>query len=241
VVAALLLVNVPANWRPHDDWGEAYARALLNETPADAIVVAEPDWAVTTLGYVHFIDGACPGCTLLEPRGLLFRSRLFDPLHVPRSEQVRRLADHLAGAGRPVAYTDRAPAGTPRRDRWLVQLVDPAAGGASSIELSAPAHEFFRRYVATDHRYDATIRTVQHELRRRYFEALAAAGRIDPRRIDELCQEFYSCLGLAEGMLRQPARHARADVERALSAAATWMPADVHRLDRERLLELRRR
>lgn len=240
LVAALALVNAPANWRPHDDWGEAYARAILGETPPDAIVVAAPDAAVTTLGYVHFIQGACPRCLLLEPHGLVFRSRLFHPVNTPLPEQERRLAAFLEESGRPVAYTDRAPPGIPRRDRWLVQLVEPRSA-TSSLELSAQAHDFFRRYVAVDHRYDATIRTTQQDLRRRYFEVLAAAGRIDPRELDGLCRDFYACLGLAEGMVRQAARYSRPDVERALATAAALMPRDVHRWDRERLRELRGR
>jgi hypothetical protein len=237
LIAALLLVNTPANWRPHDDWGEAYARALLAETPPDAIVIAAPDAVVTTLGYVHFVQGACPRCLLLEPQGLVFRSRLFDPVHTPPREQQRRLAAYLDASGRPIAYTDRAPPGVPRRDRWLVQIVEPGSG-TSSLEMSAQAHDFFRRYVAIDHRYDATIRTTQQDLRRRYFEVLAAAGQIDPREIDDFCRDFYGCLGLAEGMLRQPARYSRADVERTLATASARMPRDVHRMDRERLREL---
>lgn len=237
LVAALGATNAPANWRPHDDWGAAYAQAVLRETPPDALVVADPDWAATTLGYAHFVEGHCPGCTLLQPQGLLFASRLFDPVRTPRAEQERLFERRLAASGRPRAYADRAPAGLPVNDRWLVQVVGAQRASESSIELSAAAHDFFRRYVATDHRYDATIRTVQQALRRRYFEALTAAGRIAPQRLGELCQEFYGCLGLVEGMLRRPGRYAAQDAERLLAAIAA--PADAHRWDRARLLELR--
>jgi 4-amino-4-deoxy-L-arabinose transferase-like glycosyltransferase len=240
LVAVLGFSNAPANWRPHDDWGEAYARALLRETPADALLIADPDWAATTLGYVHFVEGQCPGCVLLQPQGLMFPSRLFDPVHTPPAEQAQRLARHFAEAGRPLAFTDRAPPGLTITDRWLVQVADPRTAQPSSIEFSGEAHEFFRRYVATDHRYDATIRTVQQELRRRYFEALAATGSIEPGELVSVCVEFYGCLGLAEGMLRQPARYARTDVGRVLAVAAARVPDDVHRWDRARLLELRR-
>jgi 4-amino-4-deoxy-L-arabinose transferase-like glycosyltransferase len=239
LVAGLAVTSGPVNWRSGDDWGEAYARAIFHETPADAVLIPGSDWAANTLGYLHFVEGYCPECTLLHGQGLLYPSRLFNPVRTPPGEQEQLLADYFSRVRRPRAYTDGPPPGMPVDDRWLVAIVDPdAAGSESSAQVSASAQDFFRHYVARDNLHDATVRTVQQDLRRRYVHLLARAGGVEPANLDALCQEFYGCLGLVEGMLQRPDRYGSGHALGLLARAATTMPAGTHRWDRARVLEL---
>jgi hypothetical protein len=237
LVAALATGSAAPNWRPGDDWGGAYARAVLAEAPADAVIVTDTDWSANALGYAHFVEGRCPGCTLVHARGLLFPQRAFRPLRTTPAEQRAALAELLARGQRPVAYTEGAPRGAPVEDRWLVRLAAPAGAGPS-IRISAGAHAFFRERIARDDPHDATVAAVQQELRRRYLSLLVAGGAVAPAELAGPCAEFHACLGALEGALARAGPQDWAGLAALAARATAAVPPETHRWDRARIREL---
>lgn len=91
VVGLPLLVHAARNSRGDYLWAEHFARAALDEVPANGILLLHADLDALPVGYVRLVLGYRPDVDIYSTQSLLFRDRPFDPWEV-RDEESRQAA-----------------------------------------------------------------------------------------------------------------------------------------------------
>jgi hypothetical protein len=86
-----LLVHAAQNYRGDYVWAERFARAVLDEVPANGILLLHADLDALPVGYVRLVLGHRPDVDIYSTQSLLFRKRPFDPWIV-RNEESRQAA-----------------------------------------------------------------------------------------------------------------------------------------------------
>jgi len=231
-------VGLQANQLSGYAWVDRYARTLLAALPKDAVVLVKGA-DVGPLGYVHMVEGVRPDLTLVHPGGLVFGNRLFHPYRTERAAQEAAVRSLVEGSKDPVATTAAPVAGLPWKDQWLFATLEKSA----SVGIPEALVLYFESDVLAPPEKSAYIAFFQGELRRRYAGLVAQSLQPgeEARRLGPLTtqREFYSAIGVAEGLLSNPAGYRLGTAAGALETAAASMPPDASKPQRARLFELR--
>jgi len=105
MVALPVLVHAGQNYRGNYQWAEAYARAALDELPANATLFVAGDIDALPIGYLRLVDGYRDDVTLVPTKALLFRTRPFNPWRAPSAaERKEVLAAYIDQSEDPVCF-----------------------------------------------------------------------------------------------------------------------------------------
>ena len=234
------------NLRANYDWSDRYAKAVLESLPAQAILMVHKDAEIGSVGYWHIVQGMRPDVTLVQPEGLIFGNRLFDPVHTPDVEKKRRLRSMIESETRPVASTREFPAGMGQIDHGLYFLyARPASADKTAVEVSDTYVRFCAANLQPGSETDPWTVFMQQELRRRCAGLLAmghaASDPKDSTRVkflNAVTQDFHGALGIAEGLLASRAGFVPGQVAFYLARALETMPSDGEKSERARVPEL---
>jgi 4-amino-4-deoxy-L-arabinose transferase-like glycosyltransferase len=235
------------NLRDDPDWAARYAQTVLKSLPQDAVVFGLGDADLIPLAYFHMVENWRPDITLYQSKGLILGNRLFHPLRTSAEQAddlVRELVEAQTG---PVVFTLEAYAAAGRRERWLYAVVDPSAEpDQMTIDLPEEARVFFEQSIARPSGTNAWTAYFQSEMRRRYGSLLAQSlPRGQPsdersrRHYELLAEDFYGAIGIAEGLLLNPAGFSAGAVGAFLERARERMPSDVPKEHMARYFSLR--
>src|SRR5688572_5021825 len=248
VAAAIFALGVRANLLEDHEWGARYARAMLAAVPKNALVIGQGDPDLAPMAYFHMIENVRPDITLFHAQGLILGNRLFHPARTD-AETARRLAKEMVESRtEPVVSTLGAWPHSAQRARWRYSEVDKSASDPKqvTVELTEEAMRFFEESLAQTRNSNAWVQFVQGELRRQYGVLLARAlvrGELPDartRRHFELLQTHYSgALGIAEGLMVNPAGYSTGAVAIALDKARDLMPSDVSKEHLSRFFYIR--
>jgi hypothetical protein len=224
------------NLRQHHEWAARYARTVLELLPKDAVVFGQGDADLLPLAYFHLIESARPDITLYQGQGLILGNRLFHPLRTDQAQASKKVAELVESRTGPVAFTLDFYTGSARIDHWLFVEVDRSSRDPKRITADVPegALRFFEEAIANQSPSNAWIAYFQSELRRRYGLVLGVSlkpGTLPPdertrRHLELLANDFYGALGLADGMLQNPAGFSAAAVAAHLDRARALLPSD---------------
>lgn len=232
------------------EWTEAYVRAVLESVPRDAILVARGDSDLIPIAYFHMVEGWRPDLTLVQPSGLILGNRLLHPLRVAEDRMKEFVIGSIGAEERVVATTLFAEvylADQPRRDHWLVQVVDRTPGSPRKvIEIPEPALRFLEESVLGQRAGNPWLATLQGELRQRYARLLAmqlqrgqAPDARTARHLNALAADFFGALGLIEGLLSNERGYDAARAIALLDQVRLSMPPDAGKREQARYFELR--
>jgi hypothetical protein len=169
-------------------------------------------------------------------------------LRTGREAGARIVAATIERSAEPVVFTLEPHPGYARRDRWLYIEVDKSSRDASRVAVDIPeeAMRFFENSVAQPIRGNAWTAYFQSVLRRRYALLLAQSlpngepqDERSRRYYELLARDFYGALGLAEGLLLNPAGVAPGAAAGYLDKAGQLMAADTPREQAARYFALR--
>ncbi|GAB6041988.1 hypothetical protein JCM17961_26640 [Endothiovibrio diazotrophicus] len=149
VVLATFVVNAPENFRQGDQWAEAYARALLESLPENAVLFLSADTDSGPVGYLRLIEGVRPDVTLYQMDGNLFPNRLFHPITTNQTERDRIVQQFVADADRPVFFAEVPQWGEDWERYWLYSRLMPAGFGKRINHLQgSPLYDYFERILS---------------------------------------------------------------------------------------------
>jgi hypothetical protein len=248
VAAAIFATGLQWNTKSGIEWTTAYARALLEAVPRDAILIVRGDSDLTPLAYFHMIEGWRPDLTLVQPSGLILGNRWLHPLRIPEETMKELVILRVAtekGVIASTLFSEIYLGDQPRRDAWLFQVVDRSAG-KKAIEIPAPLVDFFEQAVLGQHPGQPWLAALQGELRQKYARLLAAqvprSGPQEARAMRHwlaLAEDFHGALGLAEGLLAREEGFDAAQARTLLEQVRLRMPSDAGKREQARYFELR--
>ncbi|HEV3008253.1 MAG TPA: hypothetical protein VGX52_04400, partial [Burkholderiales bacterium] len=174
--------------------------------------------------------------TLYQAQGLILGNRMFHPLRTDQQTADRVLREVIEQQTTPVVFTLDAYSGNARLDRWLYIEADKSSTDPKQVTVDVPeeAVRFFEESIAQESVGNAWIAYFQSELRRRYGMVLglsltpgqAPADARIRRHLELLGQDFYGALGIADGLLNNPAGYSAAAVAAYLDRARAQLPSD---------------
>ncbi|HEV7476122.1 MAG TPA: DUF2723 domain-containing protein [Burkholderiales bacterium] len=249
VLALIGALGARTNLDPNQAWAERYARMVLKTLPRDAVVFPQGDADLPPIAYLHFVENERPDVTLYQANGLILGNRLFHLLRVSDAEAQARLKAFIATERAPLVSTMVPLEGYALRDRWLHVEVDRAARDPSrlTVEIPEEATVFFEQEVLHDSApHNAWVAYHRNELRFRYALLLArklvpgqAADERSRRHLAVLENDRYGALGLAEGMMGNPAGYSPAAVAGLLERVRELMPSDELKMHRAKYFYVR--
>lgn len=236
LLGLICAVGTSYNLFDDDEWGARYAQEILKTLPPDAVVFAQGDADLAPMAYFHMIENWRPDITLYQPKGLVLGNRLFLPLRADPTTANRAVGEMIESQTGPVAFTLDAYTGYARRDRWLYSLVDRSSRDPNTVTVDVPeeVRRFYEESIANESESNAWIAYFQGQLRQHYAALIGrqlAIGRNPDARtradIAALAKDYYGAIGLAEGMMFNPAGYVAGDVAALLERAREVMPPDV--------------
>jgi hypothetical protein len=98
VVILPLAVHAGQNYRGDYIWAERFARAVLDEVPANGVLFLSGDLDALPIGYLRLVTGYREDVAIYSTKSLVFRDRPFDPWVVRndadmQSEALQRFVD----------------------------------------------------------------------------------------------------------------------------------------------------
>jgi hypothetical protein len=249
--AGSLLVAVFAagslwNWRAGDDWSARYAGAVLRSLPPQANLVLAGDAELGPVAYFHLVEGWRPDVTLYQSQGLLLGNRLFHPIRTDAASQAAALRALVEGESAPVAFQQEAPPGYAPRHRGLYIIADKAPGARASFAMPPEVERFLQESVLGRNERDPWSRAMQSTLRERFGGVMAM--HLDPARgpdaataraLAGLAADPAGALGIAEGLVANPAGYSLRQAAGYLEKARDLMPGDATKERHARFFELR--
>jgi hypothetical protein len=247
VAGSLLIANAPSGYRANDNWADDYGRALLETLPAGARFFVLGDYATGPVGYLNLVQGVRPDVKLYNAKGLLFDTRLHDPIGTTQQEQAAAIDAFITSTTEPVLYTFVLPHAHALTDYGLYYGVDESRPRGSRTIVLLPA---VRAYLENtlDRGVPADPGRLVHyrQLTAQYCATVAdlverAAAPLDELRaaLDARCENFQGLLQRARAVLdgpdRDPAR-AREFLGRAVRHAHEAVTID-NRAELDRLLD----
>jgi hypothetical protein len=248
VALAILAVGARANVLEDHEWGARYARAMLEAVPKNAVVLGNGDPDLVPMAYFHMIEDVRPDITLYHAKGLMLGNRLFHAERVDAQTAQRIVQQMVDSRAEPVVWTLGAWPHSAQRARWLYSELDKSASDPAqvTVEITEEAMRFFEESLAQTRNSNAWVQFIQGELRRQYGVLLGRAlvrGELPDarmRRHFELLQTHYTgALGIAEGLMVNPAGYSSGAVVIALDRARDLMPADVSKEHLSRFFYIR--
>jgi hypothetical protein len=175
LLAAMLGLHGPRNWRANDVWAREYATALLNSLPADAVLFTQGDFDTGPLAYMRLVEGVRPDVTLYHPHGLFFSNRLFPPPPGnPGREDIRQtVEDFIEQSPRPVFSIGSLDHGFRRLHYGLYDRVDTSARRGEGASINHDLLAYVRRIAAQDAPRDAWSERHRRELMSSFVTVLA--------------------------------------------------------------------
>jgi hypothetical protein len=235
LVLLVLAVGVRQNLLADHDWIARYARTLLKTLPADAIVFGKGDPDLVPMAYLHIVENERPDLTLFHAEGLILGNRLFYPLRTDKETGQSLVRKFIAEQTVPVTFTLQSVYPHAVRDRGLYAELDRSSGDPKAVTVDIPeeALQFYEKHVLGAVHPNGWVAFIQGELRRRYGVLLARSMPRDRppeertrRHFERLAQDFYGALGLAEGLMLNPAGYSVGAVGELLDRVRQFMPSD---------------
>jgi hypothetical protein len=248
VAAAIFALGARANLLEDHEWIARFARAMLQAVPKDAVVLGQGDPDLVPMAYFHMIENVRPDITLYHAKGLMLGNRLFHAARTDAKTAERVVKEMVDSRSEPVVSTLGAWMHGAQRARWLYSEVDKSASDPKqvTVELTEEAMRFFEESLAQTRNSNAWVQFIQGELRRQYGVLLARSlvrGELPDartRRHFELLQTHYAgALGIAEGLMVNPAGYSTGAVALALDKARDLMPSDVSKEHLSRFFYIR--
>ena len=212
LAAGLWWQNADANNQSRYTWGRDYASLVLNLCETNAVLFLRGDLDASPIGEMQVVRGVRRDVTLIQIDGCGLSANLYSPLRTTAAQRAVVRETFVHTCGRPVYYTDSAPAPGSAVDSGLVKKWLPA-DQSSSVSITQPMLELVMR-AATNQTTDPW--TIYHQQR-----ILSAFGGLLTRtlyHVDEpsraqlrpyqeaVCQTWFGrlgMLGVAETVTRE--------------------------------------
>lgn len=107
VFAIVLIIMIPhlrINYRSNYKWAEQYASIVLKSLEPNAVLFCESETSAGPIGYLNLIQRIRPDVSLYSSNGVLFNSRLLDPIALDGQTQIKVTQDFINKTQRPIYY-----------------------------------------------------------------------------------------------------------------------------------------
>ena len=214
------------NWKLHNQsrytWGRDYASVVLNLCETNAVLFLRGDLDTSPIGELQIVQGVRRDVTLIQLDGCGLSANLYSPLRTTAAQREAVREKFVKACGRPVYYTDAAPAPGSLVDMGLVKQWLPA-DQPSSVSLTQPILDLVMQ-AATSRSTDPwtiyhhqRILTVFGGLLTRLLYHVDEAAQAHLRPCQEaVCQTWFGRLGML-GMAETVTREKPADLLRWMS------------------------
>ena len=105
LISNIFLVNLRANDRHDYEFGEIYAKSILEALPENSVLLVHGDISVGTIGCMHLIQGYRPDVRVLNTGGQVFKDRFFDPWMNDAENVTNLYIEFVKNSARPVFST----------------------------------------------------------------------------------------------------------------------------------------
>ncbi|MGR8933847.1 MAG: glycosyltransferase family 117 protein [Gammaproteobacteria bacterium] len=104
VVAVIMISHVRVNYRSGYQWAEQYAAIVLKSLQTNAVLFCDSETSAGPIGYLNLIKKIRPDISLYNSSGLLFDSRLVEPIESDDQDQKEATREFIINSERPVYY-----------------------------------------------------------------------------------------------------------------------------------------
>jgi len=206
VAGTALLINIPYNYRAGDHLAEEYSHVVLNSLAPNAIFFTLGDVDTFTLGYAHLVEGVRPDVDLYHSLGLVFSTRLFDPMTTNDKKRHKVLSDFIKKETRPIYYLSDIP------DLYGYDYFGPYSKvdkkldkNSAEIVIEKNIISFYERLLDSGDSFDPWERMVQHSLITDYCKIMTQADRRNKQNhitdLVRICRSYGALLVLIDSML----------------------------------------
>ncbi|MEJ2762174.1 MAG: DUF2723 domain-containing protein, partial [Gammaproteobacteria bacterium] len=208
VAGTALLINIPYNYRAGDRLAEEYAHVVLNSLAPNAIFFTMGDVDTFTLGYAHLVEGVRPDVSLYHSLGLVFSTRLVDPLTADDETRYKVMSDFIKKETRPIYYISDIPKLFGYDYFGPYSKVDKKLDKKSAeIIVNKNIIGFYERLLDSGDSYDPWERMVQHSMIADYCKIMTQFNQRDKQDhtadLLRICRSYGAQLVLINSMLEQ--------------------------------------
>ena len=209
-VATGLFMNVPYNYRAKDRLAESYAMTILQTLDRNAIYFTGGDLDTGTMGYLNLIEKVRPDVTIYNVRGLVFNTRLENPMHLTFDASYDTLSKFIDSEKRPIYYLDSLPQNHGVRDYGLYRRIDKSMkNGQFLVVENHRIMAFYKSLLSADNLYDAWENMVDHTFMSDYCRIATHFHYYDHPQQHEAellktCRGYYGLISAVSVLLTHP-------------------------------------
>lgn len=102
LVLIIMIPSLKVNYRANYDWAENYAATVLRNLPPNAVFFCEGELSAGPLGYLNLIEKVRPDVTLYSSNGVVFNTRLVNPIALEEETRIKELQEFINKTNRPI-------------------------------------------------------------------------------------------------------------------------------------------
>jgi len=208
VIGTALLINIPYNYRAKDDLAGEYGHLILKSLKHNAVFFTSGDVDTFPLGYLHLVEGVRPDVTLYHGLGLIFDTRLVNPLTVDDKTRYQVLSDFIKKETRPIYYISGLP-NLYGYDYYgpyseVDKKLDP---DEADVVIDSKIIDFYNRLLKSGKPYDPWERMVRSSMISDYCKIATQVnyneGRKHTGELVRICRGYGPLLVLIDRLLQE--------------------------------------
>lgn len=208
VIGTALLINIPYNYRARDDLADAYGHVILKTLKHNADFFTMGDIDTFPLGYLHLVEGVRPDVTLYHSLGLVFDTRLVNPLTVDDKTRYQVMSDFIRKESRPIYYVSDLPALYGYDYYGPYSQVDKKlAADKADVVIDSDIIDFYERLLDSGEPYDPWERMVRYSMIADYCKIATQVNHNEGRRhtgeLLRICRGYGPLLVLIDRLLQE--------------------------------------
>ncbi|MEI6210435.1 MAG: DUF2723 domain-containing protein [bacterium] len=138
--------NMATNNQSRYTWGRDYAALALNLCETNAVLFLRGDLDTSPIGEMNLVRGLRRDVTLIQNDGYGLSANLYSPLRTTPEQRAAVREKFVRECGRPVYYTEAAPASGDRVDFGLIKKV-AAVGQPTTLAITPSVLDFLMQVV----------------------------------------------------------------------------------------------
>ncbi|MGI9251170.1 MAG: glycosyltransferase family 117 protein [Pseudohongiellaceae bacterium] len=211
----ILLVekNFSINDRSNDHVAENYARLLLEELEAGAVLFVTGDLSAGPVGYMHAVAGVRPDVTLMSTQGLIYPNRLFS-WQATREQKDQLMANFVRDASQPVYFHADLPHAFGTTHFGFYKKVErDEQASAMQVQFADGAERYFESLVQDPKPLNSWNRHLHDQLMWQYGQYMGymmLSGVSDralhndrvAAKLQAMQDQYYGLIGMADIFIR---------------------------------------
>lgn len=155
IVSTALMSNTPYNYRTNDKLAEGYALTILATLEKDAIFFTSGDLDTGALGYFNLIEKIRPDVSLYNVMGLVFNTRLVNPMNLDMDFNHKTLGNFIESTPRPIYFINSVPKLYGHHDYGLYRKIDKSLDKNNNLVIEkSEIKDFMEKLLSLESLHD---------------------------------------------------------------------------------------